>query len=63
MQRGNAICVRRALSKLRYQSAGIDRRLGLGGKHVGWFPVHRLNRRWDAARYYYLLNAQLVARA
>ncbi|MEE4857099.1 hypothetical protein V2K27_04700 [Pseudomonas alliivorans] len=31
-------------------------------KHVTWFLEHRLNRRSDATRYYYLLTVRLLAR-
>ncbi|WP_409279473.1 hypothetical protein [Pseudomonas defluvii] len=31
-------------------------------KHVDWFLEHRLNRRREATRYYYLLTARLLAR-
>lgn len=31
-------------------------------KHVAWFFEHRLNRRSEATRYYYLLKARLLAR-
>ena len=31
-------------------------------KHVDWFLEHRLNRRSDATRYYYLLTVRLLAR-
>ncbi|EJB8382321.1 hypothetical protein [Pseudomonas aeruginosa] len=31
-------------------------------KHVDWFLEHRLNRRSEATRYYYLLTVRLLAR-
>ena len=31
-------------------------------KHVVWFLEHRLSRRSEATRYYYLLTAHLIAR-
>ncbi|WP_129932821.1 MULTISPECIES: hypothetical protein [unclassified Pseudomonas] len=31
-------------------------------KHVIWFLEHRLNRRSEATRYYYLLTVRLLAR-
>ena len=31
-------------------------------KHVTWFLEHRLNRRSNVTRYYYLLTARLLAR-
>ncbi|MDI3395836.1 hypothetical protein QLG10_25715 [Pseudomonas sp. V98_8] len=31
-------------------------------KHLVWFLEHRLNRRSDATRYYYLLTVRLLAR-
>ncbi|MDR2315126.1 MAG: hypothetical protein LBF06_01945 [Pseudomonas sp.] len=31
-------------------------------KHVAWFLEHRLAKRCDATRYYYLLTARLLAR-
>ncbi|MEG0634566.1 MAG: hypothetical protein RR517_18685 [Pseudomonas sp.] len=31
-------------------------------KHVIWFFEHRLNRRSDATRYYYILTVRLLAR-
>lgn len=30
-------------------------------KHVAWFLEHRLNRRSEATRYYYLLTVRLLA--
>ncbi|MGX0958418.1 MULTISPECIES: hypothetical protein [Pseudomonas] len=31
-------------------------------KHVAWFLEHRLDRRSDATRYYYLLTVRLIVR-
>lgn len=31
-------------------------------KHLTWFLAHRLNRRSDTTRYYYLLTVRLLAR-
>ena len=31
-------------------------------KHVNWFLEHRLNRRREATRYYYLLTVRLLVR-
>lgn len=31
-------------------------------KHVAWFLAHRLSRRTEATRYYYLLTVRLLAR-